>query len=263
MHEHQASLGRKVANRYQTVAAAARLNEPTADDIAKEAVEYLPMLHHVVLRFKHRLPAHIEFEELRGVAVVGLMRGLSVCTGMEAEHKRAYLHQKIKGAILDMLRAADPLTRQLRKKAREYDAAVQRIEQREGRSATEEDLMTELGVNAAGLSSLLEELRPISFLSLDAELAGGEALAGSFHDRLADPTACAPSETIERDEMNLWLEQKIAGLPKVQQQILDLYYRKDLRMVEIAAILGVSESRICQLHTQAVRSLRVICLPVQ
>lgn len=132
MHNPKASLGRTVASRYQTASAAAKPLEVSAEDLSKEAVTFLPMLHHIVMRFKHRLPEHVEFEELRGVAVVGLMRGLSVCGGMQDGHKRAYLHQKIKGAILDMLRSADPLTRQLRKKAREYDAAVQRIEQRGG-----------------------------------------------------------------------------------------------------------------------------------
>lgn len=122
--------------------------------------------------------------------------------------------------------------------------------------------MAELGLSAKGLSRLLDELRPISFLSLDAEMNTAGGAHDSFHDFLADSTAQSPGDNLERDEMSTFLEQKIAGLPKVQQQILDLYYRKDFRMAEIASVLGVSESRICQLHTQAVRSLRVICLPV-
>lgn len=224
--------------------------------IQRLAMKYLPIVKSEVSRFKLRLPRHIEAEELHGVGIAGLMRALERGTDETSEAFGAYVRQRVRGAILDELRRVDTLSRSVRKKAREYDQVVQEIEQRHGRAATEVEIRLALGLTEEAFSNLLEELRPISFLSFDDPFAEERGQL-SMSERLEDPTAQSTIDRVELKELLSLLQERLESLPSIQKKILHMYYFKDFCLAEIAKVFNLSESRICQLHTQAIRGLRV------
>lgn len=227
-----------------------------AEDRQSLAIKYLPIVKGEVSRFKLRLPRHIEAEELHGVAIAGLMRAIERGKGIYDEKFGAYVRQRVRGAILDELRRVDVYSRSVRRKARAFDEVVQNIEQREGRIATGEEIRTELGLSLEAFKNLMEELRPISFISFDDHINDFQDQL-PLAERLEDPTEETVVENVERKEMLEMLEQRLHKLPDIQKKILHMYYFGDFRLAEIAEVFELSESRICQLHTQAIRGLRV------
>lgn len=227
-----------------------------ADNLRNLAMKYLPIVKGEVSRFKMRLPNHIEAEELHGVAIAGMMKAIERGTGMDKEKFGAYVRQRVRGAILDELRRMDVYSRSVRKKAREYDRVVQEIEQREGRIATGDDIRNEMGLSKPAFNKLLDELRPISFLSFDDPInEHREQLPIS--ERIEDPNEQSTIEKVETKEALEMLRERLEGLPEPQKKILHMYYFGDFRLAEIAKVFDLSESRICQLHTQAIRGLRI------
>lgn len=220
-----------------------------------KVIEFLPIVHHEVMRFRFRLPSHIEQEELQGVAVCGLMKALTTHSGEDQTTLAAYVRQRVRGAILDELRRMDVFTRTTRKKARLYDETVQRIEQKEGRMATEDEVRAELGLSPSDFGALLETLRPISFLSLNATDTYPSEVP--LQEKVGDTRETPAPDLMEKEEGLDLLRERISALPEIQQKILHMYYFKDYRLAEIAAAFNLTEGRICQLHTQALRTLRI------
>jgi RNA polymerase sigma factor for flagellar operon FliA len=222
------------------------------------ALRYLPIVKSEVLRFKMRVPKHIEFEELHGVAICGLMRAFDRYVESEANAEvdrfGAYVRKRVRGAILDELRHLDTMSRGVRRKARIYDQAVAKIEQKVGRLATEEEIRNELGLDAETFSKLLEQLRPITFFSLDDVDVNGNSSA--LHEHLEDANTPTAVEQAESRELFKLMRERIAELPERERKILHMYYFKDFRLAEIAEVFKVTESRVCQLHVQAVRALK-------
>lgn len=219
------------------------------------ARNYLPIVKHEVMRFRVRLPRHVDAEDLQGAAMSGLMRALERWDPVDAETFGGYVRKRVRGAILDELRRMDQFSRGVRRKARLYDDAVREIEQREGRVAREEDVRKHLGYSREAFADLLEELRPISFLSIDE--IREESRGGGLAEELDDPNATAVQDTVESRELVELLRERLEQLPEKEQKILHMYYFLDFRLGEIAEAFGLSESRICQLHTHAIRGLRV------
>ncbi|MEX0322942.1 MAG: FliA/WhiG family RNA polymerase sigma factor [Puniceicoccaceae bacterium] len=227
-----------------------------ADDIRNIAMKNLPIVKGEVSRFKMRLPKHIEAEELHGVAIAGMMRAIERGTGMDQEKFGAYVRQRVRGAILDELRRVDVYSRSVRKKAREYDRVVQEVEQREGRIATNEEIRAELGLSKDAYNNMMEELRPITFLSFDDPMNDHREQL-PISERIEDPNQETVVESVETKEALEILQDRLETLPPIQKKILHMYYFKDFRLAEIAKVFDLSESRICQLHTQAIRGLRI------
>lgn len=235
---------------------AMRADPATQAQMKAYALQFLPIVKSEVLRFKMRVPRHIEFEELHGVAICGLMRAFERFTRDEnPEQFGGYVRKRVRGAILDELRRLDTMSRGARQKARRYDQVVLEIEQREGRIATEAEIMHELGLDAAAFDKLLDELRPVTFFSLDDVDAGeGE---GGLLDFIQDVDAPRASDSTEVQELMQIVRERLGQLPVKQRKILHMYYFKEYRLAEIAEAFGLSEGRISQLHTQAIRSLKV------
>jgi RNA polymerase sigma factor for flagellar operon FliA len=218
------------------------------------ALRYLPIVKSEVLRFKMRVPKHIEFEELYGVAICGLMRAFERYSEDQAEQFGGYVRKRVRGAILDELRRLDTFSRGLRRKARSFDQAVLSIEQKEGRLATEEEIRNELGLGVKPFSELLKQLRPITFFSMDDVNAtqGSSALT----ERIEDTDALSAVDEVESKELFALIRDRIGHLPEKERKILHMYYFKDFRLAEIAEVFNLSESRVCQLHVQAIRTLK-------
>ena len=226
-----------------------------AAEMRRLVTEYLPIVKSEVSRFKLRLPAHVEAEELHGVAIGGLMRALERGKDVDTEKFGAYVRQRVRGAILDELRRMDVFSRTVRRKARRYDAAVRAVEQRLGRGATDSEVRVELAMSQEEFAHLLEELRPITFLSLDEPVSGDSG--GSFlAERIDDPNDQLTPSVVEARELLKLVTGRLKMLPKMHQKILHMYYFQDFSLAEIGKIFDLSESRISQIHTQAIRGLR-------
>lgn len=208
-----ATIATRVNAAYQTEPAFVRLSAEEKRDLV---LRYLPVVKSEVARFKQRLPSHVEAEELHSVAITGLMRALERGVEHTPQVFGAYVRQKVRGAILDELRKWDCFTRGLRQKARAYDAAVLEVEQREGRLAHEHEVRDQLGLSVEDFDKLLEDLRPISFLSLDEALPHGDGQM-SIAERLEDVNAASVVDTVlHREEVDM-LHERLRSLPRMQQ----------------------------------------------
>jgi RNA polymerase sigma factor for flagellar operon FliA len=231
------------------------LHNPKSPEYRDLAVRYLPIVKHELMRVKMRIPNYIDMDDLHGVAIIGLMHALEKFSTSEEVTFGAYVRQRVRGAILDELRRMDLFTRERRKKARHYDQTVIQLEQKTQRAATEDEIREALKLNKTEFADLLEDLRPISFLSLDAPLSDDQA-SGVLADVVDDPVQDTARDTVEFKDIAQLLHERLECLPKKQQQILYLYYFKGLRLAEIAKVFSITESRVSQLHTQAIRKLQ-------
>jgi RNA polymerase sigma factor for flagellar operon FliA len=245
------SSAKRVSDAYSN---AMRSSPETRQRMKDYALRYMPIVQSEVLRFKMRVPKHLEFEELHGVAICGLMRAFERYTVEDADRFGGYVRKRVRGAILDELRRLDTLSRGARKKAVVYDQAVVAIEQREGRLATAEEIRNELGLDVGAFNKLLDQLRPITFFSLDDVDTARESVA--LAEQLEDPEAVTAVEAVESKELFVQIRERLGQLPEKQRKILHMYYFKNFRLAEIAEVFNISESRVCQLHVQAIRTLK-------
>jgi RNA polymerase sigma factor FliA len=205
---------------------------------------------------KRTLPSSVEAEDLYSVGVTGLVLAARNHRAAQAGTFAAYAATRIRGAILDELRRQDWMSRSGRSKAKRLGAALSRLEQEQGGAVDAESLCAELQMSEQEVQDLMEEMRPVRLVSLDSPDETGELNERSFHDLIADDAAVPASEVVERKEMVALLAERIAQLPEMPKKVLALYYYENLRLADIAAAFGLTESRICQIHTQAVKQLR-------
>ncbi len=223
-------------------------------DESEMVEKYLPLVRNIVDRIKINLPPQVDVEDLYSVGVTGLIAAVRNFDPSQENTFAGYARTRIRGAVLDELRRLDWCPRRVRAKARLIKAAINEIEQATGRPATDEEVQGRLGVSGAKYQRWLEESRPVTFVALDQ--ATTEEEGGSLHDAIADPNDVTGRDRIENEELVQLVTQRLAELPDQQKKILSMYYFEDMRLAEIAAVFGLTESRICQIHAQAVRSLR-------
>jgi RNA polymerase sigma factor for flagellar operon FliA len=212
------------------------------------------MVRFLARRIHERLPSHVELEELVGAGVLGLMDAYKKFNPEKKVKFRSYAQFRVRGAILDSLRTLDWSPRELRRKAREIEAAIQRLTGRVGRSPNELEVAAELKITLADYQHLLGDLKSLELGTLNAERSedsGEEELAYVPNRSEDDPLfQCLRSEVHGR------LRDAIDQLPERERMVLNLYYFEELTMKEIGQILGVVESRISQVHASAVLHMR-------
>ncbi|HEY5553140.1 MAG TPA: FliA/WhiG family RNA polymerase sigma factor [Opitutaceae bacterium] len=230
---------------------------PAAHPEFEQFVEsYLPVVRNVVERFRPRLPSHVDMGDLFSVGVTGLIAAVSNYSEDRAKTFGGYAVQRIRGAIIDELRRSDTRSRRARLKARMIAEAAGAIEQRTGRPAGEQEVRRELGLSERVFAKWKLASKQASFISLDASQDREDSEGLSLHDAIPDESIDAASEDVERSERHALLAERIKKLPEKQRKVIALYYHEGLRFAEIAEAFGVSESRICQIHGQAVKTLR-------
>jgi len=231
---------------------------PAAPDFETLVQRHLPLVRALVERMKRKLPPTIEAEDLYSVAVTGLVVAARNYRPTQAGSFAAYAATRIRGALLDELRRLDWMSRSSRSKAKRLGSALSRLEQAQGGAVTAASLCAELQMGETELQALLEEMRPVRLVSLDAPEEGGgaEAEERCLHDLIADDGAASAGEVVARKELVGLLAQRLQQLPAMQKKVLAMYYYENLRLADIAAAFGLTESRICQIHTQAVKQLR-------
>lgn len=220
--------------------------------------QYYPLVHTVVKRMLPRLPQYADAEELCSVGLTGLIAAVKNYRPDMAATFKSYAMLRIRGAILDELRKMDLLPRVSRMKWRHLQQIVSDLEQRLGRVPTQGEIAKEMNLTEQQLEGYQRKIHPISTFSLDVDTApNGEEL--NLHESIADESARPSYAGMEDREMAERLNACVRELPERQRQVIDLYYYNGKRLAEIAEIFGVTEARICQIHSQALETLRRRC----
>ncbi|VVE04162.1 RNA polymerase sigma factor FliA [Pandoraea anhela] len=215
--------------------------------------QYAPLVRRLALQLMAKLPASVELEDLIQAGMLGLLDAANRYQETQGAQFETYASQRIRGAMLDELRELDWASRGIRKTAREIEKAVQRLEQRLGRGPSESEIAGEMSIGLSEYQQMLQDVHGCQLIYYeDFEAADEEP----FIDRIcADPGA---------DPLTMLLDEGLRGgvidaidrLPDREKLLMSLYYEQGLNLREIGAVLEVSESRVCQLHSQAISRLR-------
>ncbi len=232
---------------------------PAGPVTENELIErYLPLVRNVVDRIKINLPAHVDADDLYSVGITGLLAAVRKYDPGQSTTFAGYASTRIRGAILDELRRMDWCPRRARAKAKKIKESINLVEQRLKRPATEEEIRAELGLSAKEYTKWLEESRPVCFVAIDQSAEPDEGAGASLHEVIADNNETPTRDRMEQEELMQLMTRSIAALPETPRKILAMYYHENMRLAEIAAVFQLTESRICQIHSQAVLSLRAV-----
>lgn len=221
-------------------------------------LEHTPLVRYIVNRIAVRLPSHIDLDDLQSTGVIGLMDAIDKYDPEKNCKFKTYAEFRIKGAILDQLRALDWVPRSVRQRSRKLESAYGELEQELGRAATEEEVAEAMGLDMDKFHTLVNQVRGISMINLEevrGTNADGES-AGTFSDVIEDVNSENPFDSIKLLENKSLISDTIASMPEKERLVVSLYYYEDLNMKEIGNVLGITESRVCQIHTKAVQRLR-------
>jgi RNA polymerase sigma factor for flagellar operon FliA len=218
-------------------------------------LEQMPQVKYIARRIHEHLPQHVPFEDLVNAGTVGLIDALNKFDLEKNVKFASYAKFRIRGAILDSLREMDWSPRDLRRKSRQLDSVIQKLQTEMGRTVSEPELAKAMGLSLEELHQLVNEIRGLEVTSLhtDSNPDGQDTDPAQNIPGPPDQdplTLCMAGESRER------LEKAIAKLPEREQQVLMLYYQQELTMREVGELMGVGESRVSQIHTLAVKHLR-------
>ncbi|GAA4761452.1 FliA/WhiG family RNA polymerase sigma factor [Actinomycetospora chibensis] len=227
-------------------------------------LHYAPLVKYVAGRVGTGLPSHVDVADLIQCGIFGLVDAIERFEPDRGRKFEVYAMQRIRGAILDELRSQDWVPRSVRSRAREIERAIERLEGREQRSCSDSELAQELDTSTEDLRSTFGQIAMTSVAALDELVAAGRAGGGggdggsapSLADSLPDTDAEDPLAAMEDRETRRLLAEAVGQLAERDRTVVGLYYFENLTLAEIGRVLGVTESRVCQLHTRAVMRLR-------
>jgi RNA polymerase sigma factor FliA len=219
-------------------------------------LHYAPLVKYVAGRVAVGMPPNVEHADLVSYGIFGLMDAIEKFDVDKGYKFETYAITRIKGAIIDELRSVDWVPRSVRAKARRIEAAVARLESQLLRAPTDEELAAELDMSLEELEDALAKMSLTSVAALDEVLSVGDGDRISLVDTLQDLTTVMPEESVDEQATRDLLRQAIGRLTEREQTVLGLYYFEGMTLAQVGDVLGVTESRICQIHTKAVMSLR-------
>nr|WP_315245459.1 RNA polymerase sigma factor FliA [uncultured Albidiferax sp.] len=217
--------------------------------------QYVPLVRRLAHHMIAKLPPNIELDDLIQVGMIGLSEALTryeVAQGVQFE---TFATQRIRGAMIDELREGDWMSRGSRKSQKEIERAVQRLEQKLGRSPLESEIATELEMSLPDYQELLGKVRGTQLVYLE-DMNGNSEEGAGFLDRHVADEAADPVSLLRDQRLRSSLVDAIKTLPDREQYIMSMYYENDMNLKEIAAVLEITESRVCQLHSQSIARLR-------
>ena len=218
---------------------------------------YSPLVKYVVDRLMIHLPKSVERDDLVSAAIIGLFDALEKYDASKGTKFETYAIWRIRGAILDELRALDWASRSIRRRARNVEEVSRELGQRLGRAATEEEVAEALNLSPVELSRLMDEVNGTALLSLSKSVSTDDDQDFvQLEDIVDDPTNKDVLEALESEEAREVLLQTIDGLPEQQRLVVALYYYEEMTLKEIGEALHISESRVSQIHTRAVKTLK-------
>lgn len=218
--------------------------------------KYLPLVRSALGRLAMTLPDHVDQDDLNSAGLIGLLQALRNYDPSSGSSFETYARLRVRGAMLDELRRMDWVPRTVHEKSRKIQNTIAQVEQRLGRVPSDAEVAKAMNLSQSEYGDLLAEIRPATFICLDAACNSDGGEGGSLCDVIADPSATGPVEQASCNELKGIVLQRLKELPEAQRKVLALYYGEDLHLREIAELLGLTESRICQIHSQAILSIR-------
>ena len=214
---------------------------------------FAPLVKRIAYHLMARLPSSVQVDDLVQNGMLGLLDAINRFeSGMGAQFE-TYAAQRVRGAMLDGLRENDWLPRSLRRDFRRIEVAIAQLEQEYGRGPSEIELAKALGMTLADYQKMLQDARGHQLISFEDMVEDGDE---DFLERHLTDDSNEPSKVLEEESLRRMLVQGIEALPEREKLMMALYYEQDLNFREIGEVMGVTESRVCQLHTQAVARLR-------
>ena len=240
------------------VAVIPRLSGHVAGPQMEEMVSHsMPGVRFLASRLANRLPDHVDVEDLIQVGVIGLLQSAHRFDPERGVKFQTFANRRVEGAMLDYLRSLDWRPRSVRQRNRHLRKAMDHMEQQLGEAPTEEDVAAEIGLTTAALQEWKKDSRadgdPLCRLLWESET---EENAPTAVEAMADP-ADTPEATLEKTQMQEILAEAVDRLPDNERVVLMLYYYEHLTMQEIGESMGVKQGRVSQLHSQAIRRLRI------
>lgn len=231
----------------------------TADTKVRDeiVVEYAPLVKYIAQKIASRLPSNIELDDLISCGVIGLMDAIVKFDPTRDNKFKTYAEFRIRGSILDELRAQDWVPRSVREKAKLVERAYSKLESNLGRPATDEEMCKELECSQDEFYDLLNKAKSVSVLNIDDSASFNRGDKKLIAGLMEDSTNANPFSAVSYKNMRDKIKEGIGQLPEKQRLVLSLYYYEDLNLKEIGSVLTVTESRVSQLHTQAILKLKV------
>ena len=214
-----------------------------------------PLVRRLAHHMMAKLPANVQVDDLIQVGLIGLSEALTRYEAAQGVQFETFATQRIRGAMLDELRGNDWMSRGSRKSQKEIEQALRRLEHQLGRSPLESEIAADLGLSLADYQTLLGKVRGTQLVYLE-DMARGNDDEDNFLDRHVGDSEADPLNMLRDQRLRQALVAAIKNLPEREQFIMSMYYEQDMNLKEIAAVLDVTESRICQLHSQSIARLR-------
>ena len=229
--------------------------------IAKDKLlaEYTPLVRYTAQRMAVNLPKSVELCDLIGAGVMGLIRAVETFDLSLGYKFETYATHKVRGAILDDLRALDWVPRSVRQKSRKVQQAYSELEQDLGRTPYDDEVAGHLGLSMGEFEDLLSEVAPTTIVSLEEIMpdhGSGDSRSLSLLDTVADPNGSNPLQELGYRETKRILTEAIGELPEKEKLVIALYHYEELTLKEIGEVLGLTESRVSQIHSKAMLKLK-------
>ena len=224
-------------------------------DVNSMLKQYSSLVRRLAHQMIAKLPANVELDDLIQVGMIGLSDALSRFDAAQGVQFETFATQRIRGAMLDELRGNDYLSRGTRKQQRSIETAVHKLQQRLGRAPVESEIAREMGITLVEYQDLLGKVRGTQLIYLE-DMSGDDG-DNDFLDRHVGDEVGNPLAQLQDQRMRAALVEAIKVLPEREQYVMSMYYEHDMNLKEIAAVLKVTESRVCQLHSQSIARLRV------
>jgi RNA polymerase sigma factor for flagellar operon FliA len=202
------------------------------------------------------LPDHVDQDDLQSAGLIGLLQALRNYDPACGNSFESYARVRVRGAMIDELRRMDWVPRTVHEKSRKIQTVMARLEQELGCIPTDSQVAKAMKVSLDEYTVMLAEIRPSTFVCLEAVCDSENGELGSLGEVVADPGENDPVEKVSQRELKQIILSRLQELPENQKKVLALYYGEDLHLREIAEVLGLTESRICQIHSQAILSIR-------
>lgn len=215
--------------------------------------KYAYLVRYEALKLKSRLPASVELDDLIQIGAIALLDAIEQFEPTKGVKLPVYIVQRLRWAFMDAFREYDWVPRRVRRNAREVSAAIARIEQQRGGTASEADIAAEMGITLQEYQRILEDTNTSLLCSLE-ELQ--EQLADGFELSEFQREHMDPLNDVQIGDMSKQISNELQYLPERERILLNLYYQQELNMKEIGLLLGITETRVSQLHSQTIKRLR-------
>ena len=214
-------------------------------------ISYIQLVKNISGRLYNSYNAHVEYDDLVGYGIIGLLDAIEKFDYKLGHKFETYANIRIRGAIVDQLRSLDWIPRSMRQKYKKIEAATKKLQNIFGTDIKDEELAKELGISKEELNEWLQQVSTFTIVSLDEKISENSNISIQ-----QDQEVLTPEASLMDDETKRMLKEMVEILPEKEKRIIELYYYSELTYREIAEIMGISESRISQLHTKAITKLQ-------